>query len=108
MGGFGTSGADVREADVFVIGGGPAGEVVAGRCADRGLGTVLVDSELVGGERSYWGCIPSKPLGRRGDVLAAARRVPGAAAAVRGSLDVAAALARRDYMTSGWKDDAQE
>jgi len=106
--GFGAGAAEVLEADVVVIGGGPAGEVVAGRCADRGLGTVLVESELVGGECSYWGCIPSKTLVRPGDVLAAARRVPGAAAAVRGSLDVAAALARRDYMTSGWKDDAQE
>src|SRR4051794_35270864 len=104
----GPSGADVREVDVVVVGGGPAGEVVAGRCADRGLDTVLVERELVGGECSYWGCIPSKTLVRPGDVLAAARRVPGAAAAVRGPLDVAAALARRNYMTSGWSDDGQE
>src|SRR4051812_18067858 len=104
----GPSGADVRQVDVVVVGGGPAGEVVAGRCADRGLDTVLVERELVGGECSYWGCIPSKTLVRPGDVLAAARRVPGAAAAVRGPLDVAAALARRNYMTSGWSDDGQE
>src|SRR3954452_17648472 len=108
MGTYGATGADVVRADVVVIGGGTAGEVVAGRCADRGLDTVLVEEELVGGECTYWGGIPSKTLVRPGDVLAAARRVPGAAAAVRGPVDVPAALARRDYMTSGWKDDGQE
>src|SRR3954462_2754416 len=99
---------ETLEVDVVVVGGGPAGEVAAGRCADRGLHTVLVENELVGGECSYWGCIPSKTLVRPGDVLAAARRVPGAAAAVRGPMDVPAAFARRDFMTSGWKDDGQE
>jgi dihydrolipoamide dehydrogenase len=96
------------EVDVVVIGGGPAGEVVAGRCADRGLETLLVESELIGGECSYWGCIPSKTLLRPGDVRAAARRVPGAAAAVDVPVDLAAALARRDYMTSSWDDRGQE
>ncbi|MGY1693682.1 MULTISPECIES: dihydrolipoyl dehydrogenase family protein [unclassified Geodermatophilus] len=96
------------EVDVVVVGGGPAGEVAAGRCADRGLDTVLVESELVGGECSYWGCIPSKTLLRPGEVLAAAGRVPGAAAAVTGPVEVAAALARRDLMTSGWMDHGQE
>ncbi|MGY1642622.1 dihydrolipoyl dehydrogenase family protein [Geodermatophilus sp. SYSU D00703] len=95
------------EVDVVVIGGGPAGEVVAGRCAGRGLDTVLVEAELIGGECSYWGCIPSKTLLRPGDVLAAAARVPGAGAAVTGRVDVSAALARRDEMTSGWMDDGQ-
>src|SRR3954454_19806462 len=100
--------ADVLAADVVVVGGGPAGEVVAGRVADRGLDTVLVERELIGGECSYWGCIPSKKLVRPGDVLAAARRAPGAAAPARGPLDVAAALARRNHMTSGWSDDGQK
>jgi pyruvate/2-oxoglutarate dehydrogenase complex dihydrolipoamide dehydrogenase (E3) component len=95
------------EYDVVVIGAGPAGEVVAGRCAEAGLTVLIVERELVGGECSYWGCIPSKTLIRPGDVLAAARRVPGAREAVTGGLDVAAALARRDYMTSGWDDSGQ-
>ncbi len=59
------------------------------------------------GECSYWGCIPSKTLIRPGDVLAAARRAPGAAQAVTGHLDSAAAFAQRDYMTSNWRDDGQ-
>ncbi|MGY1616743.1 dihydrolipoyl dehydrogenase family protein [Geodermatophilus sp. SYSU D00691] len=96
------------EVDVVVIGGGPAGEVVAGRCADRGLETVLVERELIGGECSYWGCIPSKTLLRPGEALASAARVPGAAAALMGVVDVTAAFARRDYMTSHWMDAGQE
>jgi len=90
--------------DVIVIGAGPPGEVAAGRCADGGLAVALVERELVGGECSYWACIPSKTLIRPGDVLAAARRAPGAAEAITGRLDAAAAFAQRDYMTSNWDD----
>jgi pyruvate/2-oxoglutarate dehydrogenase complex dihydrolipoamide dehydrogenase (E3) component len=93
--------------DVIVIGAGPAGENAAGRCADGGLAVVLVERELVGGECSYWGCIPSKTMIRPGDVLAAARRAPGAAEAVTGELDADVALAQRDYMTSDWDDAGQ-
>src|SRR4051812_38751921 len=98
---------DTNDFDVIVIGAGPAGETAAGRVADHGLSVAIVERELVGGECSYWGCIPSKTLIRPGDVVAAARRVPGAAQAVTGSIDATAALAQRDYMTSGWDDAGQ-
>ena len=97
----------VDEFDVVVIGAGPAGENAAGRCAAGGLSVAIVERELVGGECSYWGCIPSKGLLRPGDVIAAARRVPGAAEALTGPIDVAKALAQRDYLTSNWDDAGQ-
>jgi pyruvate/2-oxoglutarate dehydrogenase complex dihydrolipoamide dehydrogenase (E3) component len=98
---------DTDTFDVVVIGAGPAGENAAGRCADGGLAVAIVERELVGGECSYWGCMPSKALLRPGEVVAAARRVPGAAAAVTGPIDVAAALARRDAIAGHWDDAGQ-
>jgi pyruvate/2-oxoglutarate dehydrogenase complex dihydrolipoamide dehydrogenase (E3) component len=97
----------MEQFDVIVIGGGSAGENIAGRCRECGASIAVVESELVGGECSYWACMPSKTLLRPGEVLAEARRVPGAAAAVNGELDVAAALAWRDDIAAHWDDDAQ-
>ncbi|MDP9953799.1 MULTISPECIES: NAD(P)/FAD-dependent oxidoreductase [Streptomyces] len=93
--------------DVVVIGAGPVGENVADRARAAGLTTAVVESELVGGECSYWACMPSKALLRPVVARADARRVPGLSAAVGGPLDTAAVLAHRDEETSHWKDDGQ-
>jgi pyruvate/2-oxoglutarate dehydrogenase complex dihydrolipoamide dehydrogenase (E3) component len=94
--------------DVIVIGAGPAGEVCAGRIRERSNLTVaIVEEHLVGGECSFYGCMPSKALLRPAQALAEARRVPGAAEAVTGSLDVRAALDRRDGIINGLADDNQ-
>ena len=93
--------------DVIVIGAGPVGENVADRLVQGGLAAAIVERELVGGECSYWACMPTKALLRSSSALRAARQVPGAREAVTGELDVAAVLARRDSFASGWKDDGQ-
>ncbi|GAA1301503.1 NAD(P)/FAD-dependent oxidoreductase [Saccharothrix xinjiangensis] len=91
--------------DVIVIGGGPVGENAAARTAAGGLRTALVEFERVGGECSYWACMPSKALLRPGHALAAARRLPGVPVGDR--LDVAAVLKRRNGFTSDWDDSGQ-
>jgi len=96
-----------RTFDVIVIGAGPAGEVAAGRLAEAGEKVVIVEPELVGGECAYWACMPSKALLRPAEALAELRRVPGAAEAVTGELDVEAVLARRDEVIHDLDDSSQ-
>ncbi|MET8245040.1 NAD(P)/FAD-dependent oxidoreductase [Streptomyces sp. NPDC005202] len=93
--------------DVVVLGAGPVGENVADRTRAAGLSTAVVESELVGGECSYWACMPSKALLRPVIARADARRLPGLSQAVQGPLDAAAVLARRDEYASHWHDDGQ-
>lgn len=93
--------------DVVVLGAGPVGENVADRTRAAGLSTAVVESELVGGECSYWACIPSKALLRPVITRADARRVPGVAHLVQGPLDARAVLAHRNYEVGDWKDDGQ-
>ena len=90
--------------DVVVIGAGPGGEVAAGRLADAGLSVAIVEDRKVGGECSYWACMPSKGLLRPAELLAEVRRVPGAAEAARGELDVQAVLDRRDEIVHDLDD----
>ncbi|WP_213813961.1 NAD(P)/FAD-dependent oxidoreductase [Glaciihabitans sp. dw_435] len=95
------------EYDLIVIGAGAVGENVADRAKQGGISVLLVESELVGGDCSYWACMPSKALLRGGIALRAAKNVNGAKQAVTGDLDVAATLERRNTVTNNWDDSGQ-
>ena len=93
-----------RSFDVVVIGAGPAGEVAAGRLGEAGIAVAVVEQHLVGGECSYYACMPSKSLLRPGELLAEVERVPGVRAE---GLDPAAVLARRDEVIHELDDASQ-
>jgi len=93
--------------DVLVIGAGPAGENAADIVKKGGLTVAVIERELVGGECSYWACMPSKALLRPGEALRAIKRVKGAREAVTGEIDVESALGRRNALSSNWDDDGQ-
>ena len=104
------SGASLPESgahDVIVLGAGPVGQTVAARTRAAGLSVAVVERELVGGECSYWGCVPSKALLRPVLSIADARRVDGAREAVADPISVEGVFGRRDRYVTNWNDSGQ-
>ncbi|HVQ59384.1 MAG TPA: NAD(P)/FAD-dependent oxidoreductase [Solirubrobacterales bacterium] len=96
-----------REFDAIVLGAGPAGEVCAGRLAEAGMSVAILEPDLIGGECSYYACMPSKALLRPADVLAEAKRIPGVPVGEESRLDPQAILDRRDEVIHGEDDSGQ-
>src|SRR5215470_12772919 len=90
--------------DAIVIGAGPAGEVCSGRLGEAGLSVAVIEGHLIGGECSFYACMPSKALLRPAEAVDEARRIPGAREAVSGDLDVGAVLRRRDEVVHNGDD----
>jgi dihydrolipoamide dehydrogenase len=103
----GTAEGSENTYDVIVLGAGPVGQTVTERVRAAGLSVAVVERELVGGECSYWACIPSKALLRPVVAVADARRVDGAREAVTGSVDTAGVFGRRDRYVTDWDDTGQ-
>src|SRR3954451_11600710 len=95
-----------RSYDAIVLGAGPAGEVCAGRLAEAGWKVAIVERDLIGGECSYYACMPSKALLRPAGVLAEAKRIPGVPTG-HGELETPAVLARRDEVIHNLDDSVQ-
>ncbi|BCZ22726.1 NAD(P)/FAD-dependent oxidoreductase [Mycobacterium senriense] len=99
--------ASEREPDVVVLGAGPIGQNAAERARAAGLRVAMVERELVGGECSYWACVPSKALLRPVIALSDARRVDGAREAVTGSINADGVFGRRNRYVTDWDDSGQ-
>ncbi|MDT5224881.1 MAG: hypothetical protein QOG19_2288 [Mycobacterium sp.] len=96
-----------QEFDAVVLGAGPVGQNAADRARAAGLSVAVVERELVGGECSYWACVPSKALLRPVLAISDARRVDGAREAINGPINPAGVFVRRDRYVSDWDDTGQ-